>query len=495
MSSHPYLPADVLALIFPLIDKKDLKAVRLVCRLWSILAVTQLFDRTYFSGRPTDLIVFRQWSDNKACCEAVRELIIDASMLDDTMTLAKFFISASPIIRELYDENIIVHDLKSRRRKAEVEHIVQLLYDENFNPFEVNDEDYDSEVGRAYAKIDQGDSQELDLQGYKRLVDGWRRYQSESLEEQDSRDEDTLFRTLSKGLKRFINLKTATLQDDWTILTDNQEDVKAAEGEAYTIGAPFARSWPRSWPCPAGNTHNQASADRWHDHETMIRGLSLSGRRVKEISSDGNDCCGTPLLGFSLESIFKHMKRVYINLESLHLNIFVERDFVGTDDGRYDYLGAQEGLNICLLEIKDLKKLHLSFQDYRVEHEHPTVVKFEKVFGKSCSKWPHLTHFELFGVSAYKKHLLYFLRAHPLKTLCMGDFHLRGGDRWATTLADMRACLPEIEDFLVSEGLYDLDGTKCHRRYVKRRGCLPLELEKLVKFGGQNPLESENGRA
>ena len=54
-----YLPAEVLTLIFVNSEKKDLKAVRLVCRQWSSLAIPQLFDRIFIWGRPKDLEVFR----------------------------------------------------------------------------------------------------------------------------------------------------------------------------------------------------------------------------------------------------------------------------------------------------------------------------------------------------------------------------------------------------------------------------------------------------
>ena len=105
-----------------------------------------------------------------------------------------------------------------------------------------------------------------------------------------------------------------------------------------------------------------------------------------------------------------------------------------------------------------------------------------------------MTHLELCGMTAYEEDLLSFLKMHALKTLCIGDFYLLGGTRWYSILSDMRSCLPKIEDFIVHGRLYDRDGPKDPRTSVNGGGYLPLEIEKYVKFGGQNPLESEDRR-
>lgn len=73
------LPNEILSMIMRRLRKSDLKAARLVCRLWSSLVIRFLFNRVYISPRELDLEVFKSITSSQRLSWAVRELVYDAS--------------------------------------------------------------------------------------------------------------------------------------------------------------------------------------------------------------------------------------------------------------------------------------------------------------------------------------------------------------------------------------------------------------------------------
>ena len=303
MSSLPYLPTDVLALIFPHISKKDLKTVRLVCRLWSILAVPQLFNRTYISSRPKDLESFRQWSSRNACCEAVKELIFDSSMFDDVISIATFFGSTSPTLLELFYKDLEVLDVKSHQQIADFQHVLEFLYCMDFDPFNGGHDDL--QITLAYVMLVEAGRQNIGLQDFKHLVEGFRKYKLLSSQEKVPREDGELPRLLNRELKRFKNLKTFTLQDEYNPLTGSRKELFAiVDREVDTTRPPITLARLSNSPRLLKNTYNSHAIRRLHDYVTMIRGLS-SERHIRELSLDGNYSCGASLCRFSKKWILE----------------------------------------------------------------------------------------------------------------------------------------------------------------------------------------------
>ena len=79
------VPNEVFAFIFAKLGRRDLKATRLVCRLWSTLAITNLFERIYISCKHKDLEVFGHVSSHDLFRKTVKTIVYDAStFLKDT---------------------------------------------------------------------------------------------------------------------------------------------------------------------------------------------------------------------------------------------------------------------------------------------------------------------------------------------------------------------------------------------------------------------------
>ena len=80
------LPAELLYEIFMYLNKSDLKEVGLVCSSWADLSANFLFDRVFLTPRGKDVEVFQAWSRSKRCSRATKELIIQATFLDRTLS-------------------------------------------------------------------------------------------------------------------------------------------------------------------------------------------------------------------------------------------------------------------------------------------------------------------------------------------------------------------------------------------------------------------------
>ena len=80
------LPNEVLSLVLSHLFKSDLKKVRLVCRLWSEMAIPTLYERVYVSPHSKDLEVFNSIASNKHLSEVVKEVVYDASYFNPNLS-------------------------------------------------------------------------------------------------------------------------------------------------------------------------------------------------------------------------------------------------------------------------------------------------------------------------------------------------------------------------------------------------------------------------
>ena len=481
MRLFPHIPTEILLSIFKTTVKKDLKAVRLVCRLWSTLAIPQLFDRIYISPRPKDLKVFREWSDHDACREAVKVLIVDASTFSDPVPFPDFVALVSPTLQPTpeCEHGGSFFDVKACRCNLRVMEILDELR-------AYRDDIYYESASWSFTDligIDQPwQSRELD-----RLLEEFKNYSVAQSHEKAPRNTWELLQLLSVNSSRFCNLRTIIFQDDYCALTSHPRGHPVmARGDSCEVGSPFALSWPSRWPHPDRNSYNDERHHRrgeWHIFALVIQALSPSKTRLRELFLNGTYGSGIPIQYFHGEFLkttsmpmLYLMKHVFSSLESLRLNIYdlVDYDLPPGDHERREML---KELNACLVQIKNLNMLCLSFQGQPGSSNEKPRVKFEEVFfRRSCSKWPRLTHLEIYRMTVYKMDILRFLKLHSLKTLCIGRLELVDSN-WAHMLASMRLHLPEIQDFPVSGTLHDREGWR--DECVVRGDISPISLTSL----------------
>ena len=348
----------------------------------------------------------------------------------------------------------------------------------------------------VHAYLSGDDDEGPGRQECKRLVEGFNTHRQLNNQERNAQDTENFLHILGR-LSRFSNLKNVTFQDDYSVLTDRPTGHQTVhEGEFCEVGSPFARSWPSRWPRPSENKYNSLfNRDELHIYATMIQGLSSSETHLKELFLDGTDESGVPIRYFdpaslkaSKVSFLYHTIKVFSSLESLRLKIHDKTGPIAREGCQFQNM--VEELSLRLVRIKNLKHLGLFFQHAGSYYSDTPAPKFENVFGSPCHKWPRLTHLEISGMTAHRKDLLSFLKAHSLKTLCMERVGL-ADDSWTKILSAMRPCLPVIETFLLSGLLFDCEGLREEWQSVSLSGYKPLDIEEYIKHGGENPLEIE----
>ena len=76
------LPNEVILNILSCLSKKDLKQVRLVCRLWAALGAKSLFDTIYVSPREIDMSVFEAITQHPTLRNTPRHLVYDSAVFE-----------------------------------------------------------------------------------------------------------------------------------------------------------------------------------------------------------------------------------------------------------------------------------------------------------------------------------------------------------------------------------------------------------------------------
>ena len=349
-------------------------------------------------------------------------------------------------------------DLKSRRWNCEVEEVRYLLEREEYDAVNVKNSRKNSRAALAYARaIDRIQGHDgLGSQEYNRLVEDFQTYKKLYHEDIKVRKSGELLRVLVHGLRRFSSLKTVILHDDYSMLTTlPQESSVPIEGELVRSGPPFARSWPSRWTREwiALYFYDKRPEHIEYDFATIIQGLLSSGIHIQELfvhrsfhgsgipthCFDPMPICGPSISPSQTQDVFSGLKSLRLETTQHH----------GWESECEKCMRAVKGLSSSLVQIVTLQELYLSFDRREV--------KFEDVFGRSNHNWPYLTHLEIFRVECQKEGLLRFLKAHPLKALCMGDIRLIDSN-WVTAFTAMRSCLPHIEEFLVIDWPFDSEG-------------------------------------
>ena len=85
------LPPELKLGILQYNEKKDLKAVRLTNKDWSVCTLQFLFDRIYWSPQNLDLEVFDSLVNNTELAPHIRELVFDACHFNVNTSKEEYF--------------------------------------------------------------------------------------------------------------------------------------------------------------------------------------------------------------------------------------------------------------------------------------------------------------------------------------------------------------------------------------------------------------------
>ena len=334
------IPNKVLPFVFANLRHCDLKAVRLVCRLWSIIAITNLFKCIYLSFRPKDLEVFRLIASHELYRKVVRTLIFDGSKAVEKGSTWSKFRYCEELMTQWYRLRQS-NDFDATRLKA-----IQT-----------------SPLGKylQYAdKLIMPRELARDLESENEIIQGYDAYRKLVKQEQKIIESGTLEAMLGPGLRMLSNFKEAVICGK------------------MLFESPFCRSWPLTYLFPIRGFEEEKS-DRMdhyknptegfqHAHNYLMRALTTSRREIQTLVIDRGREYQKNLIAadFFNREYWKHsgmntiscIQTTYSNLKTLNL-------VLSSLSAPEDY----ETANWVRLKMHELINLALSFELMEFEGE------------------------------------------------------------------------------------------------------------------------------
>ena len=101
------IPPELKLKVLQQLEKKDIKAVRLVSKQWSICTPNSLFNRIYWSPQDPDLNVFHNIVSDPVLAGCVKELVFDGSQFGIGVTKRQYLDDLCLQIDELFDDVLL----------------------------------------------------------------------------------------------------------------------------------------------------------------------------------------------------------------------------------------------------------------------------------------------------------------------------------------------------------------------------------------------------
>ncbi|KAF6238237.1 hypothetical protein HO173_003517 [Letharia columbiana] len=207
------LPNELILGTLQYINKADLKSVRLVSKLWSGCASEYLFAKLFISPHKLNLQIFAAVARDPTLSKFVKELEYNAVSFSPDITISQYF-------EILWHQNSMIAFDTERVSEVPDPHIRQFIT-------MIRDR-------REYWLDWQGRMAPVQTQwcDFSFVQEGYQKWINQALFEKNCLKEDTLFKLLVTGLKRFGRLRTVKLSDRW-----HSGDKPGRQG------SPLARSW------------------------------------------------------------------------------------------------------------------------------------------------------------------------------------------------------------------------------------------------------------
>lgn len=305
-------PDEILLSIFATLERTDLKASRLVSKIWCECASTFLFDQIYVSSAKEDLEIFEAVAQNPLLSKCVRHLKYDATEFSELLTKPQYLV-------ELRFQSQLLYGLDDR-----------ILWD-------TDDHDVNDWVsGAIFGGMSRGEATTrfLDSQLIKR---GYRSYKEQALFQQAALKSGDFLQRLARGLHKIERLKEVTLESNWTY--DRGANRLSRSGKNCT-GSYLARHWNRFYCRPRGwawgsrralwDEDLQNGPDGTQSYQTLTTALVQAQCHIVSFTigkDEGCWCPGLPPTLFDLSEPTAPQERktlsngvtAFANLESFRL--------------------------------------------------------------------------------------------------------------------------------------------------------------------------------
>ena len=457
------LPNEVFLIIFELLEKNQLKAVRRVCKLFALLVSPLLFDLIYISPHRPNLDVFRQISGNKDLCTCPRTLVYDVQEFKENIDTQEYY---KDLCRQLHSFLISYPITVVKHVDKELEAFLRLV---KVSP---NPKFYGSNEFSAGRVVQRG------LELY-----------SERAEEQDHYSDGELLACLCIGLMKLIHVDQVKFQYYWTDRHLRPIDWSKNPRDLRLSPSPLARSWSPFHLRPSSIITDTPTT---LEFDNVISAFSLTGRPLRLLTADSPPSVAYEVFhskSFMSRTFRQHSFPAMYYLESLTMRINMRHySQSGSADSTFEEPKEKtlpvDLLAAALSRLPWLRSLSLEGILCKTGNG---MISMSELF--QTSTWPALEVLDLSGMLGSSAHISAFLQAQPrLRKLSLRSIELSQGT-WAGVVDDMRRCLfldsLDLQLFLREDGGVDLWDEKSWEDME-----MSERIERYVLQGGQNPLRA-----
>ncbi|MCJ1402174.1 hypothetical protein MMC11_005393 [Xylographa trunciseda] len=452
----PYLPDEVLLMIFESLQKKYLKHVRLVCQRWSHLPIRLLFNRVFLSHYSKDLDVFSQITSRPEMSSSVTELVFGTSRFIEDLSF------------DSYVQQLLTHPCAVRAITDP--EMVMSNEDRKMNDFIRRKQQYCSFSVPNNAKS---------LAAVQR---GYEAYKKASEEQSNNRKNGEAMIRFGLSLKSLHRLRSVHFNHEWLAYSTLKSWRLGASDTLVRYESPFLRSWHSFYLPPS-----QHLTDLGSELSAMMTALALS--------SD----CPTRLHTIKVPDMFlegiathpaayQHMSDVVRDVEVFE---------IGTRDVRREITALQHrqtGLPSMFRSMPKLKILDLGLD--KVVQESRTlkpVTYLRDLLGAPAPYFQQLSSLTLACVACAQVELINFVSSHPsLRILYLKAIELTQGD-WASTIGGLRQHL-RLKAFDLVWPILQKGGVTLWTRGDLNGEHVRQQLVTFVLHGGDNPLIDDSGK-
>ena len=455
------LPIEVLLMIFKLLDKSHLKAIRCACKFFKSLVSPRLFDKIYISPHSQNLDVFRQISEHSDLCRHPRELVYDVQRFEANIELREYSKKLSHQLHclfELWPGSQIHHADKE---------IEELLC-------EVKNRSSKHEIYSTYRVVQRG------LEIYR-----------EKAEEEEHYNSGQMFGCLCVGLMKLPYLDKVEFQTAWDDRRLSSVDWSKSPRDPRFLSSPLARSWSPFHLKPEAPF---IDANTVHEFDNVISAFSLTKRPLRELQSGSR--VEVPYEKFSTNSRLsrtfrQHSLPVMYSLECLNLQVDTKR--FSMEEDLSQRLAKEKILSVDLLAatLRHLPRLRRLSLSGGIQDDGNGLLSISELF--QAVRFPHLKVLKLCAMLGSAADILAFLRAQPrLCHLELSFIELSEGT-WACLVddlrrwLDMRRWLP-LESAVLGLPLRQDGGVDLWEEDVWVDENMPDQIEDYILYGGKNPL-------
>ena len=223
--TNTFLPTEIVQSILQLLEKSDLKSVRLTSHLYNCCATEFLFDTVYISAFKIDYEVFSAVAEHPHISKCIKHLKYDAS---------QFFpkISWDSYQGDLCQQFFQIENLSANFSRDSVSLMIKQSLG---GPRELSSRlDHSSLIQKVWH--DFGDSSFVE--------EGYQKYLHFAQLQKSAADNEQYWMTVSSKLGKLTNLESAEICAHWY---ENHENTRKSNISPYDdfgrIGSPLARSW------------------------------------------------------------------------------------------------------------------------------------------------------------------------------------------------------------------------------------------------------------